>query len=173
MVQLGGSGIKILKILHILFAVMWIGGVMALVSLMLGARPGTPEEIYMAARTHYVIDVFFLIPGGLGIVASAFAYALMTKWGFFKHRWITVKWVLTLLLIVVGAGYMGHLIKVNVHIADGILDGVESPERFFGNVRGVAIAGIAQIVGFIYVIAISVIKPWTHKAGGGSGHIQT
>lgn len=58
MVQLGGNGIKILKILHILFAVMWIGGVMALVSLMLGARPGTPEEICMAARTHYVIDVF-------------------------------------------------------------------------------------------------------------------
>lgn len=164
MVQLGGNGMKILKIFHILFAVMWIGGVMALVSLMLGAKPDTPEEICMAARTHYVIDVFFLIPGGLGIVASAFAYALMTKWGFFKHRWITVKWVLTLVLIIVGAGYMGHLIKANVPIAGDIFaDGV-SPERFFINVRNVAIAGIAQLVGFIYVIAISVIKPWGSKA---------
>lgn len=36
MKKLGATGLKVLKICHLLFAVMWIGGVMALVCLQLG-----------------------------------------------------------------------------------------------------------------------------------------
>lgn len=36
MKNLGTTGLKVLKISHILFAIMWIGGVMALVRLAIG-----------------------------------------------------------------------------------------------------------------------------------------
>ena len=80
-----------LKIFHLLFATMWIGGVMALVSLQLGAIPETKEMMYMGALAHLIVDKFFLIPGGVGIVITAIVYGLFTSWGFFKHNWITVK----------------------------------------------------------------------------------
>ena len=82
---------KALKIFHILFGIMWIGGVMALVSIMLGSRPVGVEQIYMAAQDHLIIDKWFLIPGGFGIVFTSLAYSVLTKWGFFKFRWVMVS----------------------------------------------------------------------------------
>ena len=163
MKTLGPNGMKALKILHILFGIMWIGGVMALVSIMLGSRPEGVEQIYMAARDHLVIDKWFLIPGGFGIVFTALAYSIFTKWGFFKYRWVTVKWILTVLLVIIGKAYMGILIEKNMTLAEGLLVGSGSAERFYVNVNHVAIAGIIQLVGFTVVLILSVIKPWNKR----------
>ena len=106
MKTIGTKGLRILKISHLLFATMWIGGVMALVSLLLRQTPQTREMMYMAAQSHLIVDEYFLIPGGIGIVVTAILYGTFTKWGFFKQRWITVKWILTVMLVAIGAGYM-------------------------------------------------------------------
>ena len=45
-----------------------------------------------------MIDKFFLIPGGIGIVLTALVYSIFTKWEFFKVKWVGVKWVLTVVL---------------------------------------------------------------------------
>ncbi len=86
------NAMKALKVFHILFGIMWIGGVMALVSIMLGVQPQGVEQMYAVARDHLVIDKFFLIPGGIGIVLTALIYSIFTKWGFFKVKWVGVKW---------------------------------------------------------------------------------
>lgn len=162
--KLGTTGLKVLKISHLLFAVMWIGGVMALVSLQLGANPDTKEMMYMAAISHLIVDEFFLIPGGVGILITAIIYGVFTGWGFFKHQWLTVKWILTILLVIIGAGYMGVTIKENVAYAQNMLSENISPDVYWANVHHVAIAGIIQIIGFVYIVAISVIKPWKKKS---------
>ena len=61
------NAMKALKVFHILFGIMWIGGVMALVSIMLGVQPQGVEQMYAVARDHLVIDKFFLIPGGADV----------------------------------------------------------------------------------------------------------
>lgn len=160
MKTLGTKGLRILKISHLLFAIMWIGGVMALVSLQLGQTPRTWEMMYTAAQSHLIVDEYFLIPGGIGIIATAILYGTLTKWGFFKQRWITVKWILTVLLVAIGAGYMGTTIKENMAHAQLLLSGNADASIFFANVRNVAIAGILQLIGFAYIIIISVVKPW-------------
>ena len=160
MKTLGVNGMKVHKIFHLLFAVMWIGGVMALVSLMLGTNPSSAEMAYMAAIDHKVIDDFFLIPGGVGIVITAISYGIFTKWGFFKHRWIVVKWVLTILLVIIGAGYMGRVIGENLLYMQEALQTGSDWQQYFVNVRNVAISGIIQLVGFAAVLIISVVKPW-------------
>ena len=163
MKKLGTTGLKILKISHLLFAIMWVGGVMALVSLQLGVTPETKETIYIAAVNHLVVDEYFLIPGGIGIVVTALIYGIFTGWGFFKQRWLMVKWILTILLVIIGAAYMGVTIKENVVYARNMLTVNLSTDLYWRNVYHVAIAGIIQLIGFIYIIAISVIKPWKKK----------
>ncbi len=163
MTTLGTKGLQVLKISHLLFAIMWIGGVMALVSLQLGQTPKTREMMYMAAHSHLIVDEYFLIPGGIGIVVTAILYGTLTKWGFFKHRWIAVKCILTMLLVVLGAGYMGVTIKENMVYAQRILTDNADASIFLANVRSVAIAGIVQLLGFAYIIVISVVKPWKKK----------
>ena len=49
MKALGTKELRVLKICHLLFATMWIGGVMALFSLQLGQPPQTKEMMYTAA----------------------------------------------------------------------------------------------------------------------------
>ena len=160
MKTLGPTGMKVLKILHMMFAVMWIGGVMALVSLLLGTHPTTPEMMYMSAKDHLVIDKLFLIPGGFGIVLTSLAYSILTKWGFAKHRWILVKWTLTIFLVILGKAYMGVVLEQNFDYAGQILNAHASTEPFFKNVHNVAVAGIVQLVGFGFVLILSVAKPW-------------
>lgn len=163
MKKLGTIGLKILKICHLLFAVMWIGGVMALVSLQLGATPDTKEMMYMAAVAHLIVDDFFLIPGGIGIVITAIVYGIFTGWGFFKQRWLAIKWILTVLLVIIGAGYMGVIIKENAVYAQNMLSENICTDVYWNNVYHVAIAGIVQIIGFVFIVIISVIKPWKKK----------
>lgn len=163
MKKLGATGLKVLKIGHLLFAVMWIGGVMALVCLQLGVTPDTKEMMYMAAVAHLIVDEFFLIPGGVGIVFTALIYGTFTRWGFFKQRWLAVKWILTILLVIIGAGYMGVTIKENVVYAKNMLSENISADVYWNNIYHVAAAGIIQLVGFVYIVAISVIKPWKKK----------
>lgn len=107
MKNLGTTGLKVLKISHILFAIMWIGGVMALVSLQLGLTPDTKETMHTAAIAHLIVDEFFLIPGGVGIVITAIVYGAFTRRGFFKQKWLIVKWILTILLIIIGGRLYG------------------------------------------------------------------
>lgn len=159
MKTLGTKGLKFLKIAHLLFAIMWIGGVMALVSLQLGQTPQGSEMIYITAQSHLIVDEFFLIPGGIGIILTAILYGSFTKWGFFKQRWLIVKWCLTLLLVVLGAGYMGVIIKDNMVYAQKILTRNADSNIFFDNVHNVAIAGITQLICFVFILAISVVKP--------------
>lgn len=163
MKKLGTIGLKVLKISHLLFAIMWIGGVMALVSLQLGVTPETKGTMYMAAVNHLIVDEYFLIPGGVGIVITAIIYGIFTGWGFFKQRWLSVKWILTILLVIIGAGYMGVTIKENVVYARNMLTENLNADLYWRNVYHVAIAGIIQLVGFVYIVAISVMKPWKKK----------
>ena len=154
---------KALKVFHILFGIMWIGGVMALVSIMLGVQPQGVEQMYAVARDHLVIDKFFLIPGGIGIVLTALIYSIFTKWGFFKVKWVGVKWVLTVVLVLIGKIYMGVTIEKNMDYAAMMLTEPLPVEPFFANVRNVAIAGIVQLVGFAAILILSVWKPWVNR----------
>ena len=133
---------------------------MALVSLQLGMTCQSKDMIYAAAQSHLIVDEFFLIPGGVGVVVTALLYGLFTKWGFFKQRWLVVKWILTILLVILGAGYMGVTIKENMLQAQLIMSEDIDTLVFFCNVKYVAYAGIVQLIGFIYIVSISVIKPW-------------
>ena len=157
------NAMKVLKIFHILFGIMWIGGVMALVSIMLGVQPQGVEQMYAVAKDHLVIDKFFLIPEGIGIVLTALIYSIFTKWGFFKVKWVGVKWVLTVVLVLIGKIYMGVTIEKNMDYVAMMLTESLPMEPFFANVRNVAIAGIVQLVGFAVILILSVMKPWVIK----------
>ena len=159
MKKFGTTGMRILKILHLLFAVMWIGGVMALVTIQFGTTPDTEATMMMTITDQYLIDIMFLIPGGIGIVITAIIYGCFTGFGFFKQKWQIEKWIYTTILIVIGAGYMGVILKENYF---SILN--ESTTQFDitmyqDNIRNVAICGSVQLIMFIVVLYLSVFKP--------------
>ena len=91
---------------------------------------------------------------------TAILYGTITQWGFFQQRWISVKWILTVLLVAIGTGYMGVIIKANMVYAQKVLTENADTSFFFAHVRHVVIAGIVQLIIFVYIIVLSVVRPW-------------
>ena len=119
--------------------------------------------IYWVAKILEAIDMKILVPGAVGCLLTGIVYGVFTNWGFFKHKWLTVKWVLTLFMILFGTFYMGPLVKENVLIGKAIIEGNGDVAQYWQNVMANAYAGLLQIVLLTVVTIVSVYKPWKRK----------
>ncbi|MDR2653415.1 MAG: DUF2269 family protein [Prevotellaceae bacterium] len=163
MKKLNQQWIKILKMFHIFCAFCWIIGGVTLCALIFIANPKSGDELYMSSRILQIIDDYFIIYGALGTLITGLIYSTWTNWGFFKHTWITVKWVMIILQIVFGTWILGPCINNNVIIADQIRDATLTDTVFFDNIRTAQIWGTIQALLLLVVIVISVQKPWKKK----------
>lgn len=163
MKQLSPKGLKYLKIVHLLFVVMWTGGAMALVVMLCFTHPTTPEGLYIRSRCVQLVDDFLIIPGGIGLLLTGIVYGVWSKWGFFKHNWITVKWSITLFMTILGAFALGTWVNNNVYAVEEINDYITHQEPFTRNVNRTIFWGSVQVVGLCASILISILKPWKKK----------
>lgn len=162
--KLSPKGVKVLKILHLFFAMLWICGAVCLTVIMFATDPATGGEAFMKARIIQVIDDYIIIPGALGSLFTGLVYSIWTNWGFFKHTWITVKWVMTLLQILFGTFVLGPWVNGNVELTAGLRADVLTDPVFLSNTAMTKIWGTAQMSLLLLYIVISVWKPWKKKS---------
>lgn len=89
---------RILDLVHLLFASLWLGGftIVFVCSIMLWTQ--TIDPVFGLATINFVQEVVKVcIPA---LMATGLLYGFATKWGFFSHGWVTAKWVLTIALVV-------------------------------------------------------------------------
>lgn len=170
MKTLGPKGLKYLKILHLLLAIMWIGGALAMSVLALTGKPETGDELYMFSRMLQIIDDYLIIPGAMGNILIGIVYGIWTKWGFFKYRWLTVKWILTIVQVLFGTFVLGPWINGNVELAQTLGRDVLSGSDYFHNLEMTRIWGTVQTTILLSFIVISVLKPWKRKQIGQIGN---
>lgn len=160
--KLSPKGQKALKIIHIVSVIAWVGSaiVMNCIRHLVSVNDGA--GMYYMADFLEAVDMKILVPGAIVCLITGLLYSLFTPWGFFKHRWVAVKWILTILMIALGTFFMGPLIKENVIIghnlttenAQGITD------TYWENVAASAKWGALQLFLLAFTIIISVLKPW-------------
>ena len=164
MKKLGSQGVKTLKMFHLFFAILWIGGGMALIIVLFSVNPQSGDELYMKSRIIQIIDDFLIIPGALASFLIGIIYGVWTNWGFFKHRWITVKWILTLIQILFGTFVLGPWVNENVEISNRLREVAINDPTLLHNIEMSKIFGTMQVVILILTfIVISVQKPWKKK----------
>lgn len=161
--KITGKGVKVLKIIHLLLAFMWIGGGFSMVLLLLTTSPSDSHELYMRSLALKLIDDWLIIPGALGIILSGVVYGIWTNWGFFKYRWITVKWVLTIGMVLLGTFLMGPWVNGNVYPVEKISNYTLDNKEFFNHVMQTILWGSIQVTLLIMVVVISVLRPWKRK----------
>lgn len=161
--KLKPQAIKILKMFHIFFAFSWIIGALTLCLLVFITYPESGDEFYMRSRILQIVDDYFIIGGAVGTFATGLIYSIWTNWGFFKHRWITVKWVMIILQMLFGTFVLGPCINDNVILADQLRDTSLTDPVFFENIHMTQVWGTVQTTLLLIVIAISVQKPWKEK----------
>ena len=56
--------------------------------------------------------------GAIGTLLVGFIYGFFTNWGFFKHRWVGIKFVLYLIQSIIGIFVVDHLIVTNIELLE-------------------------------------------------------
>ena len=151
---------KALKVIHLSFVGLWLGGNVSAVLLSLLAA-WTPADatvgIYLALE---FIDHWAIVPGAIGCSLTGIAYGLWTNWGFFKFRWITIKWVVMIIQMILGAGFLGRAVASNVRLLTTLSVAAVNDVTFGSNQMLIQVLGLIQGILLLFLIGISVYKPF-------------
>ena len=162
--KLSSRGQKWLKAVHLLFVCLWVCGGISLILMGYGLPPEGGGELYGIDRTIKFIDDLIIVPGAMGCLLTGILYGSLTNWGFFKHKWIIVKWVVTLGGIVFGTFYLGEWLNTLAPMSKEMgLAAVEDPV-YIENKNLNLHWSLVQVASLILAVFLSTLKPWKAKA---------
>lgn len=164
MKKLGVKGMKTLKVFHLVFIMMWTIGVLMMGLLYWRVSDNSLEFLYNQ-QTAQFIDYALVIPGAVLAVVTGVIYGLKTNWGFFKYRWLTVKWIVGIAIILIGTFGLHPLgLEIIAEAQPAANEAVCFPSDYFGAKRVVVnYMALIQAVGLIFLVVVSVFKPWNKK----------
>ena len=153
---------KVLKIFHLFAVCFWVGGSMGLTLLLHAAKDaGSAGELFGILKSYRFISVIVTVyMGAYGSFFTGLAYSLCTNRGFFRHKWIILKWAVTLGMIIYGSAYLGawSTQMLEMAAAEG-LAALKDP-AFQTVYDNHIIALFAYMALFILATILSVYKPW-------------
>jgi hypothetical protein len=153
-----------LKTCHLFLAGLWVGGAVTLNLMVLALGPAeSGQQLYGYDLARMFVDDYIIIPAAMGCLASGFLISWLTPWGFFRHRWITVKWVLTVACILIGTFILGPPVNDQPSISGNMGLAALSDPTYVANRLGTLLGGLVLILTIVFMTAVSVLKPWQKK----------
>jgi len=153
---------KVLKVFHLFAVCFWVGGCMGLILLLRAALDaGSSEELFGILKSYRFINVIITVyMGAYGSFFTGLAYSLCTNRGFFRHKWVIIKWVMTLGMIIYGSMVLGawstRMLEMSASMG---LSALQNPEFQQLYTRHFCIS-IGYMVLFVIATVLSVYKPW-------------
>ena len=160
MAKMSARGQKWLKSFHVFCGCLWVGAAVSLNMGNLFLRPSDGMELYGAALVLKFIDDFIIIPGALGSLLTGLIYSVWTNWGWFKHRWIAVKWFINVGGVLFGTFFLGPWLNSLPPLAREKGLAVLIDPVFVQNRNNLLIYGTVQMLTLIFALFISILKPW-------------
>ncbi|MBI9056867.1 MAG: DUF2269 family protein [Labilibaculum sp.] len=164
MKQLSLTQNKWLKSVHLIAAGVWIttGLVMFLVQF-LSDDVQSGDQLYLMNKIIHFIDMKILVPSAILCLLTGWMYSQFTKWGYFKHGWLIFKWIITVLIIVLGTIYSGPWIEKLVDISGELGTNALTNSDYQWYDKSQNIMGVCMTSTLIITIFISVFKPAKSK----------
>ncbi len=166
MKKLGPKGLKWLKGIHLLCVACWIGGAISLLSLyFLKNDVSDGAVLYGINRSiHHVDMLIIVIPGAIGCLLTGLIYSVFSHWGFFKHHWISFKWIVTVAIILFGTFFLGPWETTMMEISGERGMAALTDPAYLYNQRMNLIFGSLQAAVLVVTLFVSIFKPWKkHK----------
>jgi uncharacterized membrane protein len=165
MPKLGTKGLRWLKGFHLIAVSCWIGGAVALLFLyFLQNRAADGDVLYGINQSiHHVDMVVVVIPGAFGCLITGLLYSAFSNWGFFKHTWLTFKWIVTIAAILFGTFFLGPWETTMMEISGNLgMSSLYDPSYLYSQKMGLIFGGI-QCAVLMITVFISIFKPWKKK----------
>ncbi len=162
--KLSAKGVKWLKISHLVLMVLMLGGIISSVVLRIRLTLDTFDEVYVTYKMLQDISDHVVRYGAQGLLITGILYSVWTSWGFFRYRWVMVKWVLFVLQTVFGIFGIDRWMVENLAMLETQNSLALSNPDFVHNHLLMQYGAIAQGVVTVFLICVSVFKPWNRKA---------
>jgi hypothetical protein len=163
MKRMSATGQRWLKCFHVLSAGVWVGTAVSLATKQFFITPSREAELFGILSTLDFIDLGVLVPGAIGTLITGLIYSIWTNWGWFRHRWITVKWIICLFGVSFGTYPLGPWLSSLVQISEK--QGLASfhDPLFMHNYSMLSLFGTFQALTIVFAFFVSVLKPWGKK----------
>ena len=115
---LGTTARNWLLAFHILFVSIWMGSALFTILIRLNNNAMQSNEALVTLHILSNKSDLLIIPSGLGVLITSLMIATMTKWGFFRFRWMTAVWIIFFANIVMGIAVLSPLKKSILAIAE-------------------------------------------------------
>ena len=154
---------KILKCFHLFFASLWIGGGISLTIMNFLLKASDGMELFGMNMSMKMIDDLIIIPGAVGSLLTGILYSAFTNWGWFKHRWITIKWIINIFGVLFGTFFLGPWLNSLplISIEKGI-NALADP-LYSTNLEMLRLFGTFQVSTIVLALVLSVLKPFRDK----------
>lgn len=153
---------RVLKVLHLMAISFWIGGCLSLLALLVASfKVSNGAELYALLRGMNVVTLNVVVYlGAFGSFFTGLAYSLCTNRGFVRHRWIVLKWSLTICMMVAGTVLMAPKSILMMELA--LESGLQAQTMpIYLEARNTLVAMfILQITMLMICTVLSVYKPW-------------
>ncbi|GAB7032225.1 hypothetical protein JCM4914_36860 [Streptomyces platensis subsp. malvinus] len=152
MQQLSRPARRALLVLHVAVSVSWLGLTLGLLALSItGWTSSSPEMAAAAYRAMKVFGDWLILPLAFGALFTGLVLSLGTPWGLARHRWVYVKFWLTLVTVLLSVFALRPGID---RLAAEAATGTPVPDI------GLVIAPAVASATCFFLTAISVLKPW-------------
>ncbi|CAM5480180.1 membrane protein [Streptomyces xanthochromogenes] len=132
---------------HVAVSVSWLGLTLGLLALGITAyTTDSPAMTDAAYRAMKVFGDWLVLPIALLALVTGVVLSLGTRWGLARHRWVWIKFWLTLVTLCLSAFLLRP--EINGAVAAGVPD------------TSLVAAPIVSSSAYFFMTAISVLKPW-------------
>jgi hypothetical protein len=142
---------------HITFSVGWLGAVAAYLAVAIVGLTSRDSQMARAAYLSMaVMGWFVIVPLGLSAVLAGLVESLGTQWGLFRYWWVSVKFLLTTVAVVVLLRHMESVTRMSVvarDVAFAVSDFRAQRIQLVVHAGG----GLAVLLA---ATVLSVYKPW-------------
>ena len=151
---------KLMRIIHIIAAQIWFGAVICIFGFAFYCFNNTAvEKFLILAPMIPGLYKMVVLPAALVCIMQGIIYGIFSKWGFIKFKWVLVKWIMVLLVVLcTGMGGIGHMFIILDNVQKNNIQNITLND---GEIFFVFIIG--QIIILCIMTIISIIKPKNKK----------
>lgn len=157
--KFGSLGLKILKMLHVLMIVLFLGGILSSFVLLMKLDLSNYDDVYMNYKIFNIISDNVVQIGAQGTIVLGAVYGFFTRWVLIKYKWLAVKWVLFIIQTIVGIFVVDKLTVANTALLEAENALALSNPAFLHNHYLRQYVVIAQIGLTLLALFLSVLKP--------------
>ena len=148
---------KFVLFTHITFSVGWFGAVVPYLALTIAGLASHDVQVVRAAYVSMdMIGWIVIVPFSIAALLTGLVQSLGTQWGLFRHWWIVVKFLLTIISIAI---LLRHMQGAS-HMSQMAMGATLSTEAFRAQQIQHLVHPAGGLLVLLAVMALSVFKPW-------------